>query len=122
MKNEILKGYIKKNAVQLKIEALAKDFGWLYDKEGITFLEEDKNYKNRKFYEIKIRVLKETFKESLKNLEKVIEIYKELYHETQFYENKSTIDFRYDEWITIKKCSGWLTRKYNELLRIYKKM
>ena len=122
MKNEVLEGYIKKNAVQLNIEALAKDFGWLYDKEGKTFLEKDKNYVNRKFYEIKVRVLKEMFKECLINLKKAIEIYKELYHETQFYENKSTIDFNYDDWMTIKKCSGWLTRKYNELMRIYKNM
>lgn len=122
MKNEVLEGYTKKNAIQLNIEALARDFGWIYDKEGISFLEKDKNYVNRKFYKIKISVLKETFEECLKELKKVIEIYKELYHETQFYENKSTIDFEYEEWITIKKCSGWLTRKYNELLKIYKKI
>ena len=122
MKNEVLEGYIKKNAVQLNIEALAKDFGWLYDKEGKTFLEKDKNYIQRKFFEIKIRVLKENFEICLDLLKKIIEMYKELYHETQFYEKKNTIDFDYDEWYTVKKCSGWLTRKYNELLKIYKKL
>ncbi len=38
----LLKGTLKKNAVQLNIEALAKDFGWLYDKEGKTFLRKTK--------------------------------------------------------------------------------
>ena len=122
MKNEFLKEYIKKNAVQLNIEALEKDFGWLYDKEGKTFYEKDKNYVYKKFYEIKVNVLKNNFEECLNLLKKILEMYKELYHETQFYENKSTIDFDLRDWWTIKKCSGWLTRKYNELLEIYKKL
>lgn len=76
------------------------------------------NLNKKKFKEIKLKKLKNYFKSALNDLEVVIDIYKELYCKTEYWENKSTLDFDFINWNRIRKVNGRLTRYYNELKQI----
>ena len=44
--------------------------------------------------------------------------YKELYHKTEYWENKSTYDFDHANWNKVKKVNGKLTRYIKELIEV----
>ena len=76
-----------------------------------------KNYRN-----LKIKMLKENLKETLKNLKYSIDLYKELINRTEFWERKSTYEFNFKDWNTLKKTNGKITRYFNEIKNIYIKI
>ena len=76
-----------------------------------------KNYRN-----LKIKMLKENLKETLRNLKYSIDLYKELINRTEFWERKSTYEFNFKDWNTLKKTNGKITRYFNEIKNIYIKI
>lgn len=74
---------------------------------------------NKEIKAIKLRMLKNYFLLTLDNLEKTMDLYRELYNKTEYYEEKSIIDFNYKEWNTIRKAKNRLTRYYNELIKVF---
>lgn len=78
---------------------------------------------NKKKYMVhKVEKLKEHFDECLINLKEVIELYKECINRTEFWEEKSTYDFNFADWNTLKKANGKLTRYFNDILKIRQKV
>lgn len=77
---------------------------------------------NKEIKAIKLRQLKNYFLLTLDNLEKVIELYKELYNKTEYFEEKSIIDFNYKEWNCIRKAKNRLVRYYNEFINVFLKV
>ena len=73
----------------------------------------------QKYKKLKLELLKYQLKETLKNLNEVNELYKELYNRTELWEKKETWNFC-KEWQTIRKTNGKITRYYNEILKILK--
>lgn len=51
----------------------------------------------------------------LGNLDCLNECYKDLYNKTEYWEEKSTLDFNKKDWDKIRKINGRLIRYYNEL-------
>lgn len=76
------------------------------------------NLNKKKYRNLKINLLKTYLEETTYNLMKAIELYKELYNRTEFWEGKSTYDFNFNDWNTIKKANGKLTRYYNDIKKI----
>lgn len=70
----------------------------------------------------KVKILKGYLEEGLKNIRLSIDMYKELYKKTEFWEEKSEFEFLKKEWDTIRKVNGKLTRYYNELEQIKTKI
>ena len=89
--------------------------------EPLSF-EEICNLNKKKYRNLKIKILKENLKETLWNLEKAIDLYKELINRTEFWERKSTYEFNFKDWNKLKKVNGKITRYYNDVKEIDKKI
>lgn len=76
----------------------------------------------KKYRDLKIENLVTMMKNSLWSLEKSIELYKELINKTEFWEKKSTYQYNFKDWNTLKKANGKLTRYYNDIKGIYQKI
>lgn len=76
----------------------------------------------KKYRNLKIINLKNMMENSLWALEKSIELYRELINKTEFWEEKSTYNFNFKDWNTLKKANGKLTRYYNDIKGIYTKI
>ncbi len=113
----IMKNVDKKNKSNTK-ELILKSVE-LY--EPISFKEIIKINK-KKYRNLKIKILKENLEETIKCLKNSIEIYKELINRTEFWERKSTYDFNFKDWNTLKKTNGKITRYFNEIKNIYVKI
>ena len=89
--------------------------------EPISF-EEMLKINKKKYRNLKIKILKDYLKETLENLKYSIELYKELINRTEFWERKSTYEFNFKDWNTLKKTNGKITRYFNEIKNIYIKI
>ena len=76
----------------------------------------------KKYRNLKIKMLKENLKETLRNLKYSIDLYKELINRTEFWERKSTYEFNFKDWNTLKKTNGKITRYFNDIKKIYIKI
>lgn len=76
----------------------------------------------KKYRNLKIIETKNKFKNCLLELKEIIENYKILINKTEFWERKSTYDFNFKDWNTLKKANGKLTRYYNEIAKIAQKI
>lgn len=72
----------------------------------------------KKYRNLKINFLLEKLKTVLQDMELIIDEYKILKNRTEFWENKSTYDFNFEDWNKIRKVNGHLTRYYNDLKTI----
>ncbi len=80
------------------------------------------NLNKKKYRNLKVKILKENLEESLRKLNKAIDGYRELINRTEFWERKSTYEFNFEDWNTLKKANGKLTRYFNEIKKIYGKI
>lgn len=80
------------------------------------------NLNKIKYRNLKIEILLSYLQQALTNLEECAERYKELINRTEFWERKSTFDFNFKDWNTIKKVNGKIIRYYNDLKKIEKKI
>lgn len=76
----------------------------------------------KKYRNLKIEQLKDKMFSSLWLLEECIELYKELINRTEFWEKRTTYEFNFNDWNTLKKANGKLTRYYNDIKKIYQKI
>lgn len=76
----------------------------------------------KKYRNIKIKVLKDMLKECTDALKYSIELYKELINRTELWERKSTYDYNFKDWNTLKKANGKLTKYYNDIKEIEQKI
>lgn len=107
---DVFKGY--------KIKGYRKHRKNLIDKTYAEVIEiKKKDFKNKQIMELKNHMY-----DVLTNLEKAIDKYKKLYHMTECWEEKSTLDFNMEDWNTIRKTNGRLTRYYNDICRINNKI
>lgn len=81
-----------------------------------------KVYNKKKVRDSKIEELITLMQCTIKNLWRANDIYKELYHKTEYWEKKSTYDFDFQNWNTIKKVNGRLTRYIKELINVKEKL
>ena len=89
--------------------------------EPISF-EEMLKINKKKYRNLKIKILKDYLKETLENLKYSIELYKELINRTEFWERKSTYEFNFKDWNTLKKTNGKITKYFNDIKNIYIKI
>lgn len=80
------------------------------------------NLNKIKYRNLKIEILLNYLQQALTNLEECAERYKELINRTEFWERKSTFDFNFKDWNTIKKVNGKIIRYYNDLKKIEQKI
>ena len=126
-KKIILKRVLKDGQVETKIvgqnesnpKVLTLKSVELY--EPLTY-EQILNLNKKKYRNLKIKTLKTYLKETLWNLEKAIDSYKELINRTEFWERKSTYEFNFEDWNTLKKVNGKITKYYNDIKKIDKKI
>ena len=85
--------------------------------EPLTY-EQILDLNKKKYRNLKIKTLKTYLEETLWNLEKAIDSYKELINRTEFWERKSTFDFNFKDWNKLKKVNGKITKYYNDVKEI----
>lgn len=81
-----------------------------------------KNVNKKEYLKKDIENLKELLESILILLGEAIYIYKKLYHKTEYWEKKSTFDFNFEDWQKIKKVNGRITKYYNDIMSIRKKI
>lgn len=86
-------------------------------KEKFT-IEELEKVNKKEFRNIKLKYLTNCLESILKEMSVAIDLYKELYNKTEYWENKYISDYMKKEWYTIRKVNGKLTRYYNEIKEI----
>lgn len=74
----------------------------------------------KKILILKMRILYNDLKESIKYLTKAIDEYRELINKTEYYENDICLRFDFNIWNELKKTRGHLTRYLNGLIIIAK--
>lgn len=80
------------------------------------------NLNKKKIRNIKIRTLSNWLKELIRCYGKVIELYKELTIKTEYWEEKSIVNFDFKSWNKIRKARQRLTIYFNEIAEIRKKI
>lgn len=72
----------------------------------------------KKYRDLKLEILKNELIKVLNEIDNIDKEYKELINRTEFWEKKTTLDFDFDNWNTIKKVNGKLIRYYNEICNV----
>lgn len=86
-------------------------------KEELGFKEKLELNKKR-LRDLKIDELLYYMENAKKYLEKADQLYKELINKTEYWENKSTIEFNTKNWNQLRKTKGFFIRYYNDLIVI----
>lgn len=90
-------------------------------KEIFTIQELEKINK-KEFREVKLKYLANCLESALVSMKIAIELYKELYQKTEYWEDKYISNYMKKEWYTIRKVNGKLTRYYNEIKEIIERI
>lgn len=72
----------------------------------------------KKIRDIKLDKMINELREILWIMGGLIEEYKNMYHMTELWERKSTLNFDFYNWNKLKKVNGKLTRYYNDLITV----